>query len=297
MKISPVPSLTEAVSHADPQASKIANIRALKMATNANPTAIPEETAAQELTISDDNSNKVEPSPAVEATQPISPQFAALAKQRRALQVKERELLDKEKALLAQTQGSADLIPKARLKSETLRVLQEAGVTYDDLTQAILANQSNPEVHALRSELNAIKEGVNKQFTERDQQAKQQVLSEMRSEATRLVSNSEDFELTRETGSVPQVMKLIERTYDETGEVLDVPEALRLVEEELFNRQQKLVNLKKMQGLLNKPAEQAQVTTQQRPQGMRTLTNKDTASIPLSAKARAIAAFNGTLKK
>jgi hypothetical protein len=117
----------------------------------------------------------------------------------------------------------------------------------------------------------------------------------MRREATQLAAQGDDFELVRETQSVPDVIQLIERTYDKTGEILDVSEAMKLVEDELFKRQQKLITLKKMRGLLPK---QAEPVPQQRPQsGMRTLTNRDTASVPLSAKARALAAFYGTLKK
>ncbi len=125
-------------------------------------------------------------------------------------------------------------------------------------------------------------------------QEEQAVLSEMKREASQLASMGDTFELVRETQSVPYVIKLIERTYRESGEVLDVTEAMQLVEDHLFEQNQKLVGLKKMQGLF-KPAEPA--PAQQRPQGMRTLSNKHTASVPADRKARALAAFHGTQKK
>lgn len=286
MKISPMPSLGTQVATDGAQGPAVNTMRALKMATNATPGP----SFPQDLPVSDDNEDKSKA--VVEATQPISPQSAALAKHRRALQVKERELADREKAILEKSQGS-DSIALARLKSEPLNVLLEAGVTYDQLTEAILASQGNSEISALKAEINALKEGVDKRFVDSETQAEKQVLAEMQKEATQLVAQGDEFELVRETRSVPEVMRLIEMTYRETKEVLEVGEALKLVEEELFRRNQGLVKLKKMQGLFQPPAPQPQP----RAQGMRTLTNKDTASVPADRKQRALSAFYGTLKK
>lgn len=286
MKISPAPSLGT-IAGVDTQQAP--NIRSLKMVTNATTST---SDNPQELIISDNKEDETKP--VIEATEPISPQFAALAKQRRALQQERRAFLEEKKAHEAASQGS-DAVPLSRLKSEPLRVLLESGVTYEQLTEAILANQANPEINALKTEFNTLKEGLDNKLKENELKAEQQVLAEMRRDAERIIYSNDDFELVRETKSVPDVMRLIERTYRETGEVLEVSEALKLVEEELFKRNQKLVNTKKLQGLFNKQPEP--VAQQQRPQGMRTLTNKDTASVPMSAKQRAIAAFYGTLKK
>jgi hypothetical protein len=266
------------------------------MATNATPesylpTGNPQE-AVQEMPISDNNETKTEG--VEEVTQPLSPQLAAVARQRRALQVKERELKERERALEAKSQGS-DQITTARLKSDPLGVLQEAGVTYDQLTEAILAGQNNPEMRALKAELDALKSGIDTKFSERERQAEEQVKLEMAREASQIVAQGDEFELVRATESVPDVIRLIESVYRESGELLNVNEALKLVEDELFARNQKLLGLKKMQGLFAK--QQAETQPQLRPQGMRTLTNKDTASVPMSAKQRALAAFYGTLKK
>lgn len=293
MKISPISSganTAGAVAGADPQVGRIESTRAFKMNTNATPLRLdppPASESVQELPITDNN----EANATVEATQPLSPQFAELAKRRRSLQVKERELVDREKALLAKSQGR-DSVDLARLKSEPLSVLLENGVTYDQLTEAILASQGNQEINALKAEILALKEGVDKKFVDKETQAEQQVLAEMRKEATLLASQGSDFELVRETRSISDVMKLIERTYRDSGEVLDVKEALTLVENYLFDEAKKLANVGKVKSQMI-PEAQPQI----RPTGMRTLTNKDTASAPMSAKARALAAFYGHLKK
>ena len=277
MKISAVPPVVNAMTVATQQSTNRIE-------------SVP--TPAPELPISDNSETKV-----AEATQPLSPQFAELAKRRRALQLKERALAEKERALSSQNSGSNG-IDIARLKSQPLSVLQEAGVTYDQLTEAILANQSNSEINALKAEILALKEGVDKKFIEKDTQARTQVLTEMRREAERLSAQGDEYELVRETRSIPDVIKLIERTYDETGEVLDVGEALKLIEDELFNDLNKLANVNKIKSQFvqqNAPAQ----TTEPQPQqqtGMRTLKNRDTASPSLSRRARALAAWNNLNK-
>ncbi len=295
MKISPISSTQTVAPGVDPQAQRIESVRSLKMQTNATPglPAAPIE-AAPEL-LEEKKEDELETPAAVEATEPLSPQFAALAKQRRALQQERRAFEDERKAFEAKSQGS-DLIPKSRIQQETLKVLEESGVTYDMLTEAILNGQGNSELNALKSEIKALKEGVDKRFTEQNTQAEQQVLSEMKREAERLIEGNDDFELVKATESIPDVMKLIERTYRETGEVLDVNDALKLVEDELFNRNQKLLGLKKMQGLFNKQAAPIPAQPERAP-GIRTLTNQLTASIPMSRRERALAAAYGTLKK
>ncbi len=292
MKISPVfapsnsaPPTATPTGQVQPQQSS--SVRSLKMSTNGTPDYI-QSPIEQPVP-----NEQVAANPEAEATQPISPQYAALAKQRRALQVKERELQAREKAM-SEPSGQKDSIALARLKAEPLNVLLEAGVTYEQLTEAVLANQGNSEIRALKAELNALKEGVDKKLTDRDAYQEQQVLAEMKREAQQLAASGEEFEMVRGMNSVPDVMRLIEQTYRKTGEVLDVKEAMTLVENELFKDAQKIANFKKMQSQFI-PAQAQQV--QRSPQGMRTLTNRDTASVPLSPKARALAAFWGNLKK
>lgn len=287
MKISPLSA--NGLGAVGAQAPAPAQTRTFKMNTNATPGHLDE--------LPSEGGEPSNPSPdgaTSEVTQPLSPQFAALAKQRRALQVKEREIADREKAL--QTQPTSAGVDVARLKSDPLGVLLEAGVTYDQLTEAVLAHQDgSSEISALKAKIEALEEGVDKKLSDRDQQTKQSVLAEMKREATQLAATGEDFELVRETRSIPHVMTLIEKTYDETGEVLDVREAMSLVEEELFKDAQKLANLKKVQAKF--APQPAPVPPPQSHRQMRTLTNRDTAQVPMSAKQRALAAFNGTLRR
>lgn len=296
MKISPVSSAGQTVgaipTGADAPQTMSQKVRNLKMSTNATPGYVPEVPPQDPaLTIPDPSSDVVKTD---EETQPLSPQFAALAKQRRALQ-QEKQALDREKAEFTAKQdaGGIDL---ARLKSDPIGVLQEIGIGYEQLTEAVLNQQNgyNPEIKTLKDELAALKAEMNKTFSDKETQQEEAALNEIEREVRQRSSQGDDFELIRATRSEPKVRELVKRTYKESGEILDVGEAMKLIEDELLKDNLKLANLKKIQSQFA-PASYPQPQQQQRQ--MRTLTNRDTASIPMTPKQRALAAFAGTLKK
>jgi len=230
-----------------------------------------------------------------EATQPLSPQFAALAKQKRALQVKERELQDREAKLTASgnQEGSDKLIE--RLKSQPLSVLQEHGVTYEQLTDAILnGNEVNPETQALKQELQELKKSLDQKFQTNEERQEEAALTEMLYEAEDLAKEGEDFALIREQDAYDKVLRLIHSHYKQTSRVLDVRTAMERVETELLTSAEKLARLGKVQSKIAPPQE---LQPQQPQRQMRTLTARDSSSAPMSARQRAIAAFQGTLKR
>jgi hypothetical protein len=232
----------------------------------------------------------------IEDTKPLSPQFAALARQKRALQVKERELLEKEKALGSPVKdGAPDLM--ARLKSQPLSVLQEAGVTYDQLTEAILSGQGvNPEIQALKEELKSLKKGVDETFQTKEEQAEQSALTEMSFEIDDLAKEGDAFECIRAEGdsAVEAVLRHIYKTYKATGRVPDVRTSMEKVENDLLVKAEKFAGINKLRAKIA-PAETATLQPQQR--GMRTLTARDTAIPNMGRRARAIAAAMGKLQK
>jgi hypothetical protein len=263
------------------------DIRRIKMQTNRT-------TQQPELT----ESSKTLPieEPVVdEATKPLSPQFAALAKQKRAIQVKEMELKKREDALAAggTKDGSPELI--AKLKSNPLSVLQEHGVTYDQLTEAILADGGiNPELQALKDELKTLKGDVEKTFTTKEEQAEESALTEMLYEAEALAKEGDAFEMIREQNAYDRVLRLIHSTYKKTGRVLDTTDAMNRIETQLLKDAEKLARIKKVQDRMAPPS---QPPLQRQPKQMTTLTARDSTAGTMSAKARALAAFAGTLRK
>jgi hypothetical protein len=296
MKITPMASaaVTAGVMPAGGDEPQGTRMRSLKMSTNATPgVAPPAEGETPSLSANSEGAPE-----ASADNQPLGPQYVALAKQRRSLQ-KERQAFEKEKAdLVARGATPADAVAIADLKRNPLGMLRKAGLTLEDLTQAVVNDrgddQSYAEINALKAEIAALKEGVDKRFTDARTQEEQQALAQMKREATNLVAQSgETYELVRETGGIPIVMNLIERTYRKSGEVLQVSEALQLVEEELLADFQKRAALKKVQATFAPPPAPAP----QSRHPMRTITNRDAASPPLDRRSRALAAFQGTLKK
>lgn len=266
-------------------------LRSIKMQTNATPMNMQDPNLrAQGEQISRQANN---PTEVDAATQPLSPQLALLARQRRALQVKEREIQEREKALQSQQAPRPDMIDVARLKTDPLRVLQENGVDFNQLTQHVMTWQGNSEVRNLESKIKSLEEVIDQKFTDKDAQAEKQVLSEMKREADHLANADDTFEMIKATKSVPKVIELISRMYKKTGQILGVQEAMTMYENELVQEHLKLAGLSKIRSQMQPMAQPQQRTYQ----GMRTLTNRDTASVPMSSKARALAAFYGTLKR
>lgn len=302
MKISPVSTSQTVVTTSPDTAARAETPRTLRMNTNATPmraapppASLPATQAAAAPAPQLGNPDPNDPAARTEVTEPLSPQAAALARQRRSLQVKERELKAREEALKTQPAAQAGGIDLARLKAEPLSVLQEAGITYDQLAQSILAQQqgvSPEQFRAVQTELQAIKDGLKQELANRDQQSRQEAVKAMTVEAQAAVAQGDEFELVRETRSVPDAIRLIERIYDQTGEVKDVRWALAEIENELVKDILKVAGLKKVQGQMQPQAAAPAQATQSRPP-MRTLSNRDTASAPLSAKQRALAAFWG----
>lgn len=259
--------------------------------------SLPTESLSNES--SDILANHEQATEATEATKPLSPHFAALAKAKRAAQAKEAAIQAREQALAQQEADMKSAMDKlARLKANPMRVLEEEGITYDQLTESILnQNQINPDVAALKQELQAMREEFAKQQQQRDQVSREQALRMIRKDVDSLVSQGEDFETVREAGYAPKVVELIERWYNETGDVLDTSEAARMVENELLEEATRFARLKKVQSRLTPatpPQQPAQQQTGSKPI-LKTLTSRTGASAPLSARERAIAAFYGKI--
>lgn len=270
--------------------------RRITMKTNVSPDRPFAQEQPVEPTQESATATPSEISPVVEDTKPLNPQLAELAKQRRALQVKEKEIEGREKALASQPSPTGLDELTDRLKSNPLSVLQEYGVTYDKLTEDLLAGQSglNPDIQALKAEIKALKEGVDKTFSEKETQAEQQVLAEIQRDINQRALAGDDFEMIRVTGSQSQVKELIHRTFKETGEVLDTEEAMKLIEDELINETLKTASTSKVRSRLQPPPTPPQ---QQQPKQIRTLTNRDTAKPVMDRRSRALAAALGTLRK
>jgi hypothetical protein len=254
--------------------------------------------------------DNVEPVPAAaEVTQPLSPQYAALAKQKRALQLKESALAAREEALKQSSDSTTDAKSLVeRMKADPLGLLLENGVTYDQLTQEVLKGMEGggPALtrveSELRKELKSLKEAFDAQAkaqTENWTQAQTQELARMQKQAEQIIASDDAYQMIRDTKSQAEVSKLIKRVFNEEGEVLEVKDALDLLENDLLEESLKYARIEKVQRALKpEPVPQAVPPVEPqdgvRRQTMRTLTNRDSVyQAPTSRRERMLAAALG----
>lgn len=251
---------------------------------------------------------------------PLSAQYANLARKERAIRSKVQEIQRREEALKAQEVARAappapsfdpsKYVEKERLNKDTLNALLEAGLTYDQVTAAMLNQPDaaeagrNQEMNSLKAEIQALRDeqkNTNKNIEDQNTNTYNQAIAQMLSDTKNLVRSDESFEAIRETRSEDDVVELIKKTFEKDGHLLSVEDAAREVEDYLVEEAVKISKLKKIQQRLqaqnakSQPTQQQQSNKQQ-PQQMKTLTNAVGNVGKLSAKERAILAFKGELK-
>lgn len=263
------------------------------------------------------------PEPTKPVEEPASSQMAILARKERALRAKaqqqdqalkarEQALQAREDALNAKDQDyQSNYVSKSRLKQETLAALAEAEVSYDEITQQILNQQStNPATEAKISRLEATINKLTSRLEQSDQSQKDQqsqayraAVRQIETDVKHLVNTDPSFEAIKATRSVSDVVELIEETYKKDGILLSVEEAANEVENYLIEEATKLTKLEKIKKRLSQPASTTERPQSQtpvnpkQPQTMKTLTNATSSTRQLSAKERAILAFKGELGK
>src|SRR6185369_9348957 len=204
------------------------NIKRLKMktnmSTNRHEAAPVESNPVVEEPKVDTLDNTEQATAGSEETKPLTPQIAALAKAKRALQL-ERAAFEAEKQSLANAPDTkSGMYTKDQIKSNALSILREAGVTNDELTEAVLRESQDlgPGYDRLQAEVQAVKKALeeqNERLANGEKTQKSQVLRQMTKDAEAIVAQGDDFELVRESGYVPKAIDLIERVFDDTGDV------------------------------------------------------------------------------
>ena len=261
---------------------------------------------------------------------PLSSQYALLARKERALRAKaqaeasrikaDREAFESEKRAMAarEQEIQSRYVDKNRLRSDLPNILAELGLSSQEISN-IITNAPTQESVALNSKLSAYEtqiksltdklESMNKSYEDKERQSYDAALNQIHFDVKKLVSTDPSYELIKETGASKAVVTLIEKVYkgehpglaDEypEGTLLDLDTAAALVENELLDRYLKTSKLKKIQEKLSvknnaAPSNAAKVPGQSQP--MKTLTNAVASSKKLSAKERAILAYKGQLK-
>jgi len=248
--------------------------------------------------------------------EPLSSHYAALARRERALRQRERELKAAQAKLQPKepekpTFDPSHYVDKDRLTKDPFKVLSELGLTYDQLTEMAL-NAPKPEqlammneISALKAEIQALKgetESTKKSFEENQKAQREQALRQIKRDVVDLVRSGEEYELIKKTGSYNEVVELIEKTFDRDGYTLSAEQAAQEVEDYLVEQAEQLARSKKIQQRLAPKQQEAQVPKspaepKQNNTPLKTLTNAVSTSRQMSARERALLAFEGKLQR
>lgn len=264
--------------------------------SGANPDAPAVEAVQQEPVLSQiDKSVEVKEEPTEAASQPLSPQFVALAKKEQAIRKARQELKAQQEAF---ERERANYVAKESLKTDPLSALNELGLTYDKLTELQLSQQ-NPDpnqqtleqLEKLKAQLEERLSSFDQKLADRDKQAYDAAVNQIRRDVELLVDSDPSFETIKASGEIGAVVELIEKVFHKEGQILTVEEAAKLVEEALVEREsdrlQKLLALSKIKsrvGVTQKTEPQEEVQQQPQP----TLSNTQSVNRPLTARERAI---------
>lgn len=211
---------------------------------------------------------QTEEAPKAPARELTSPQLSILAKREKALQ-KQREEIQKSKLDLDSKYEEINKFKslKEQAKTNPLKFLEEAGLTYEELTNFIL-NGNKPtaemETSSIKSEMQKLRDEIAQREQERENSAKamdekraQEAISNFKENITGfLTGKPDDFELCNNyPESVDLIYDVIEAHFAQTEKVMSMEEAAKLVEDHFESEAMKVTSFKKIQSkLAPKPA-------------------------------------------
>lgn len=249
----------------------------------------------------------------------ISAQVADMARKeklfRSKIQARELALKQREEALKARETELNDVnryVPKTKIteafRKDPYQAMRDFDISGDQLTQGLL-NQPSPQdrmIQQLQAQIEELKGSYSKtqtQLQERDTQARQNVVSQIKADVRSLVQSDPQFDTIKSTNSEDAVVEYIEKKFDEEGILISIEQAAEAVENELIEELTKYVQLKKIQERMNpapippvsgsNPAKSLPSATP----SVKTLSHSqvNTASRPMTPRERAIAILEGTL--
>lgn len=230
-----------------------------------------------------------EPPKEVKKEEP-DPRFIALSKKEKEL-LRMRQEIQKEREMLQNKYKSYEELEA--LKSDKLKLLEKLGVSYDDHTNLVLGQQNlTPEQIAqmkaeeiVKRELEVYKQAEQQRQAEQQQQAYDNALQQIAYEAEEFCNKSNDFPLVKEEKAYDTVKELIRQTFDETGKIISVEQAVSEVEQHLMEETLRRAKHDKIRSQLLKD-EQPKIEQVKEPELItkpQTLTHRTTVSPSVSS--------------
>lgn len=222
---------------------------------------------------------------------------AALVRQRQELKA-QMEAINSQKSELDKLRQEIESVKSRRssYKTNPMSALEDAGLSYKEITDYILNNQQiSPEqkLAALEEKFESKIQAMERQreeerrlYEERAEQERlareQATIAEFKTEIGSYVSKHKDtYELTHLYDSSDLVYDTVEAYYDQSGKVLSIPEACDLVEKYLEKQVEKSLQTKKLSSRLTKSDTPPDVAQKSEPAPRRSLNNQTyTSSTP-----------------
>lgn len=286
----PEQDLVQAIADAQPQATETTAAPPAEkpgdgpLPTDTEKAAVPDKSAVSDTDVQAKSS--------VESTKQISPQLASFAKRERALQIREKELAEKEKSV--GQNPNLDSLKQRAQSGQALRVLEELGIPKDELykrlTDEILGNPQDTTAPLL-AKIEQLEKSIDERLAKKDSDQEQAVYDHMTRNIGIMARTNPEFRLIKESESEGDVLELIKHEWKTNGIILDEEEACKRIELELRE------DAKRYAGIIGEleqpPKTQVEQTREPVEQRFKTLTNKDSARPAMSRRQRAIAAALG----
>jgi len=214
------------------------------------------------------------PAPEPAPEKPRADRFALLARKEQDL-LRKQQAVKQQQAQLARQAEELRAFEQAKKQAllNPLDALKQLGLTYEQITEFVLNDNKptpNAEVMSVRQELEEFKraqreeqEKLLEQTREMQTREQQAIIESFREEVGEYVSQHvETYELTNLYGGANLVSDVIEEHFKQSGKLLTIPEAAKLVEEHYEELARKAQQTKKFAVTQQKVAStQAQATT------------------------------------
>lgn len=158
------------------------------------------------------------------------------------------------------------------VKENPVAFVERTGLTYDDWARSLVNHKPKSPVDALQEQVSSLTKQIE---AERQQQAAAQQMKaaeKVKNEIVEGIKSSTQFELVNALDMHDTVLDALQAHYDKTGEIRDVAEVAREVEEWLESLTTKAAGTNKVKSKLA-PVAQA-------PRDGRTLTNAQAGAVP-----------------
>lgn len=214
------------------------------------------------------------PAPEVKKKDPAAARAAALKKRETDVAAREQALADKEAELTGKESSILDSEAFGEaMKANPLKALEAAGITFEQLTEAILNQDSSTQtkeilqgiaerIAALEEKRQADEETAEQAKIKADQEYIDRTVADYKTQAKAFVdSKPEEYELIILNEAYDLVFEVVEEYWDEHQKMLDGPTAANAVEKWLEERAAKLVGAKKLQKMLPQTEKKEPVRT------------------------------------